>query len=229
MTELSRRTVAAALAALFGAFGMLALGTRVVLRATSADRDPPWCRRSFWLANAGLAVMVLASPLPVGFLQLDAVYTQGYAAADAGVHRDGAQGDRDDGRGDEVARDESGVPRVVDGASQALDEGAREADVVCEEVGRPAGQVAEDGEEDERGRDADRTPADEQDEKRVPDAGAQDGEPEDVREEPCALAGGERVAASALAERAEIPRAERARAAPAASTRSDGGAFTVTP
>ncbi len=36
---------------------------------------------AFWLWNAGLAVMVFVSVLPVGFLQLEVAFTQGYDAA----------------------------------------------------------------------------------------------------------------------------------------------------
>ncbi|MCL7417763.1 MAG: cytochrome B, partial [Halalkalicoccus sp.] len=42
---------------------------------------PTWFRGSFWLTNVGLAVMTLASLLPVGFAQLRTVYTEGYAEA----------------------------------------------------------------------------------------------------------------------------------------------------
>ena len=43
------------------------------------DRDEP--RRAFWLWNVGLAWMVLVGDIPVGFLQLETVFTQGYDAA----------------------------------------------------------------------------------------------------------------------------------------------------
>lgn len=36
---------------------------------------------AFWLWNAGLAIMVLISLLPIGFLQLETAFTQGYDAA----------------------------------------------------------------------------------------------------------------------------------------------------
>ncbi|WP_440009923.1 nitric-oxide reductase large subunit [Halomicrococcus sp. SG-WS-1] len=77
-------TVAHAHAAMFGAFGFLAMGMVIyMLRITTfSDR---WSRRrirwSFWLMNVGLGVMVLTSVLPVGFLQLEAAFTEGYAAA----------------------------------------------------------------------------------------------------------------------------------------------------
>jgi nitric oxide reductase subunit B len=71
-------------AATFGAFGLLALGLGVyILRVITPEAawDPTWFRRSFWLSNVGLAIMVFASLLPVGFLQLEAVYEEGFAAA----------------------------------------------------------------------------------------------------------------------------------------------------
>jgi nitric oxide reductase subunit B len=76
-------TLAHSHAATFGAFGLLALGLGVyILRVVTPEAvwDPTWFRRSFWLANAGLAIMVFASLLPVGFLQLKTVYEEGFAA-----------------------------------------------------------------------------------------------------------------------------------------------------
>ncbi|MFB6220377.1 MAG: nitric-oxide reductase large subunit [Halolamina sp.] len=75
-------TVAHAHAAMFGAFGLLALGIGVyVLRITVED----WAERRLWWAfglwNTGLAVMVVASLLPIGFLQLETAYVAGYDAA----------------------------------------------------------------------------------------------------------------------------------------------------
>lgn len=75
-------TVAHAHAAMFGAFGMLALGMAIyILRVTTRE----WSERrlwwAFWCWNAGLAVMVFLSLLPVGFLQLEVAFTAGYDAA----------------------------------------------------------------------------------------------------------------------------------------------------
>lgn len=77
-------TVAHAHAAMFGAFGFLALGMAVyMLRLTVAPDQ--WngrrLRWSFWLWNVGLTVMVVFSLLPVGFLQLETAFTEGYAVA----------------------------------------------------------------------------------------------------------------------------------------------------
>ncbi|MFB6088072.1 MAG: cytochrome B, partial [Haloarculaceae archaeon] len=43
--------------------------------------DPTNLRRAFWLWNIGLAWMVLAGDVPVGLLQLETAFTQGYDAA----------------------------------------------------------------------------------------------------------------------------------------------------
>jgi nitric oxide reductase subunit B len=77
-------TVAHAHAAMFGAFGFLALGMATYMLRLSVDPDDWNGTRlwwAFWLWNAGLAVMVGLSLLPVGFLQLEAAFTEGYAAA----------------------------------------------------------------------------------------------------------------------------------------------------
>ncbi|MBX0324644.1 cbb3-type cytochrome c oxidase subunit I [Halomicroarcula sp. F13] len=77
-------TVAHAHAAMFGAFGFLALGmASYMLRITvdPSDWDGSWLRAAFWCWNVGLAVMVLGSVTPVGFLQLEVAFTEGYAAA----------------------------------------------------------------------------------------------------------------------------------------------------
>ena len=76
-------TVGHAHAAMFGAFGFLALGmvTYMLQIAIEPHRwDGSWLRAAFWSWNVGLALMVFVSVLPVGFLQLEAVFTQGYAA-----------------------------------------------------------------------------------------------------------------------------------------------------
>jgi len=76
-------TVAHAHAAMFGAFGFLALGMATyMLRFTTKPGkwDPTNLKRAFWLWNVGLAWMVLIGDVPVGFLQLETVFTQGYDA-----------------------------------------------------------------------------------------------------------------------------------------------------
>ena len=76
-------TVGHAHAAMFGAFGFLALGmVTYILRITteSANWSARRLRAAFWCWNVGLALMVFVSVLPVGFLQLETVFTQGYAA-----------------------------------------------------------------------------------------------------------------------------------------------------
>jgi nitric oxide reductase subunit B len=77
-------TVAHAHGAMFGAFGFLAMGMAVyILRVTT--RVERWSERrlrwSFWLCNIGLALMLFLSLLPVGFLQLEVAFADGYAAA----------------------------------------------------------------------------------------------------------------------------------------------------
>ncbi|WP_255198754.1 nitric-oxide reductase large subunit [Halorarius litoreus] len=77
-------TVAHAHAAMFGAFGFLALGMATYMLRITVDPEqwnPRRLKWSFWLWNAGLAVMVFVSVLPVGILQLEAAFTEGYAAA----------------------------------------------------------------------------------------------------------------------------------------------------
>ncbi|WP_323677889.1 cbb3-type cytochrome c oxidase subunit I [Halorubellus sp. PRR65] len=77
-------TVAHAHAAMFGAFGFLALGMATYMLRLSVD-PARWVGRrirwAFWLWNAGLAIMVVVSLLPVGFLQLETAFTEGYAVA----------------------------------------------------------------------------------------------------------------------------------------------------
>jgi len=77
-------TVGHAHAAMFGAFGFLALGMAIyMLQVAVKPRlwDGTNLRRAFWLWNVGLALMVFVSVLPVGFLQLEVAFTQGYDAA----------------------------------------------------------------------------------------------------------------------------------------------------
>ncbi|WP_436908066.1 nitric-oxide reductase large subunit [Halosimplex marinum] len=76
-------TVGHAHAAMFGAFGFLALGmvTYMLRIAIEPERwDGSWLRGAFWLWNVGLALMVFVSVLPVGFLQLEAIFTASYDA-----------------------------------------------------------------------------------------------------------------------------------------------------
>jgi len=76
-------TVGHAHAAMFGAFGFLALGMvsyMLQLSIEPARWDGSWLRAAFWSWNVGLALMVFLSVLPVGFLQLEAVFTGSYAA-----------------------------------------------------------------------------------------------------------------------------------------------------
>ncbi|ELY60828.1 nitric-oxide reductase large subunit [Natronococcus jeotgali] len=77
-------TVAHGHAATFGAFGLLALGLGTyVLRVVTPEAawEPGWFRGAFWLTNVGLAVMTFVSLLPLGFLQLQTAFQDGYAAA----------------------------------------------------------------------------------------------------------------------------------------------------
>ncbi|GAB3687545.1 cbb3-type cytochrome c oxidase subunit I [Salinarchaeum chitinilyticum] len=77
-------TVGHAHAAMFGAFGFLALGmaTYMLRIATVPEK---WTERrlrwAFWCWNIGLAVMVFVSVLPVGFIQLETAFTENYDAA----------------------------------------------------------------------------------------------------------------------------------------------------
>ena len=77
-------TVAHAHAAMFGAFGFLALGMATYLLQITT-RSAAWSERrlwwAFWCWNVGLLLMVVVSLLPVGFLQLEVAFTETYAAA----------------------------------------------------------------------------------------------------------------------------------------------------
>jgi nitric oxide reductase subunit B len=69
---------------LFGAFGLLAIGLLyMVLRYLNGNR--PWSDRcgvwAFWLYNVGVMMWVVMNFYPVGWPQLQAVYTHGYAYA----------------------------------------------------------------------------------------------------------------------------------------------------
>ncbi len=77
-------TVAHAHAAFFGSFGMLALGLGTfVLRYTTDTTVFPAARfkQAFWAMNVGLALMLLLSVIPIGFLQLESVVASGYDVA----------------------------------------------------------------------------------------------------------------------------------------------------
>jgi nitric oxide reductase large subunit len=71
-------------AAMFGAFGFLAVGMATYMLRLSV-RPGEWVERrlrwAFWLWNVGPAVKVSVSVLPVGFLQLEVAFTSGYDAA----------------------------------------------------------------------------------------------------------------------------------------------------
>ncbi|MFK2889854.1 nitric-oxide reductase large subunit [Dyella flagellata] len=69
---------------MFGAFGLLAIGLLyMVLRYLTGDRA--WNDRvgvwAFWLYNTGVAMWIALNFYPVGWKQLEAVYTHGYAYA----------------------------------------------------------------------------------------------------------------------------------------------------
>ncbi|MGA8277388.1 MAG: cbb3-type cytochrome c oxidase subunit I [Rhodanobacteraceae bacterium] len=70
--------------AMFGAFGLLAIGLiYMVLRYLNGERrwsDKPgvW---AFWLYNVGVVMWIVLNFYPIGWPQLEAVYTHGYAYA----------------------------------------------------------------------------------------------------------------------------------------------------
>jgi nitric oxide reductase subunit B len=70
-------------AAMFGVFGMLALGVLVfAVRALQTDsawqRTERWVRVGFWGLNVGLGLMIVLDLFPAGVLQLRDVITNGY-------------------------------------------------------------------------------------------------------------------------------------------------------
>ena len=78
-------TLAHAHTALFGAFGLLAIGlVYFALRYFAGDREP-WSDRlgvwAFWLYNGGLVLWLVLNFWPIGWPQLAAVYDHGYAFA----------------------------------------------------------------------------------------------------------------------------------------------------
>ncbi|MGC8475195.1 MAG: nitric-oxide reductase large subunit [Acetobacteraceae bacterium] len=70
--------------ALFGAFGMLAIGMIYFCLRYAAGEDgfdERWGRMAFWLFNAGMVMWTVLTFFPVGFAQLAAVYEHGLAYA----------------------------------------------------------------------------------------------------------------------------------------------------
>lgn len=71
--------------ALFGAFGLLALGlVYYCLRYAAGDHTPfteKWGVRAFWLYNGGLLLWIVLNFFPIGWPQLAAVYEHGLAYA----------------------------------------------------------------------------------------------------------------------------------------------------
>ncbi|MHB8425478.1 MAG: nitric-oxide reductase large subunit [Gammaproteobacteria bacterium] len=70
--------------AMFGAFGLLAIGlVYLALRYLNGTR--PWSDRlgvwAFWLYNLGMVLWIVLNFFPIGWPQLEAVYTHGYAYA----------------------------------------------------------------------------------------------------------------------------------------------------
>ncbi len=70
--------------ALFGAFGLLALGM-VYFCLRYATGNAPWSDRlgvwAFWSYNLGLVLWIVLNFFPIGWMQLNAVYTHGFAYA----------------------------------------------------------------------------------------------------------------------------------------------------
>lgn len=70
--------------ALFGAFGLLALGMIYFCLRYAAGKQA-WSDRlgiwAFWLYNAGLVLWITLNFFPIGFMQLNAVYEHGFAYA----------------------------------------------------------------------------------------------------------------------------------------------------
>jgi nitric oxide reductase subunit B len=79
--------------ALFGAFGLLAIGLiYFCLRYIAADRAPFGERLglwAFWLYNAGLVLWILLNFFPIGWAQLNAVFEHGFAYARSVTFYDG--------------------------------------------------------------------------------------------------------------------------------------------
>ena len=77
-------TLAHAHTALFGAFGLIAIGL-VYFSLRYMNGEGPWDETmgatAFWLFNAGMALWLTLNFWPIGFRQLAAVYEHGYAYA----------------------------------------------------------------------------------------------------------------------------------------------------
>ncbi|MBI5798356.1 MAG: cbb3-type cytochrome c oxidase subunit I [Candidatus Yonathbacteria bacterium] len=71
--------------ALFGAFGLLAIGLIYYCLRYAAGEHTPFTEKTgywtFWLYNLGLVLWMVLNFLPIGFSQLAAVYEHGYAFA----------------------------------------------------------------------------------------------------------------------------------------------------
>ncbi|HYW03348.1 MAG TPA: cbb3-type cytochrome c oxidase subunit I [Gammaproteobacteria bacterium] len=78
-------TLAHAHTALFGAFGMLAIGLIYFALRYFAGERHPWGEKAgitaFWLYNGGMALWLVLNFWPIGWPQLAAVYSHGYAYA----------------------------------------------------------------------------------------------------------------------------------------------------
>lgn len=67
-------------AAMMGTYGMLAIGLMLFVMRTIVRPEAweeKWLNRSFWLLNIGLLLMLVLDLLPVGFLQMAAVFEKG--------------------------------------------------------------------------------------------------------------------------------------------------------
>lgn len=71
--------------AMFGAFGLLAIGLVYLCLRYLAGENKAWSDRlgiwAFWLYNVGLVLWIVLNFFPIGWPQLIAVYEQGYAYA----------------------------------------------------------------------------------------------------------------------------------------------------
>lgn len=71
--------------ALFGAFGLLALGMIYFCLRYAAGNQNDWSDRlgvwTFWLYNLGLFLWIVLNFIPIGWMQLNAVYEHGFAYA----------------------------------------------------------------------------------------------------------------------------------------------------
>ncbi len=79
-------TLAHAHTAMFGAFGLLGIGLiYFALRYVVEENGAPWTERAgiwaFWLYNGGMVLWLVLNFWPIGFAQLNAVYTHSYVYA----------------------------------------------------------------------------------------------------------------------------------------------------